>query len=234
MITSNQNQTFKYLLKLKKAKYRKQYQEAIIFGQDVIDAAIEAGVVVSFITTVEKEEAICLEPSLFDSLADYEMQQKVGAVVKIERKNHASNRILVLENIQDPRNVGALFRSALAFGFKKVFLSKDCADPYHELALRSAKGTTFGLDIEEGYLLPYIKTLKEKEYHIIGTSPKKGEKLKLYPNKLALILGNEGQGLTHEIITQCDHFMHIETESVESLNVSVAGAICMYEIRSHS
>jgi TrmH family RNA methyltransferase len=231
MITSSQNQTYKYALKLKKAKYRKLYQEALIFGQDMIEAAQKNGRIQSLIS-IDTNGDIVLTEELFNALADYDVPEKKGAIIRIEPIKNQSDRVLILENIQDPRNVGALFRSALAFGFKRVFLTKDCADPYHELALRSAKGATFQLDIEEGDLMTHINELKTEGFEIIGTSPKRVEKIQTVSKKVAVLLGNEGQGLSIDAVNACDEWMHIETESVESLNVNVAGAICMYELRS--
>ena len=231
MITSSQNQTYKYMLKLKKSKYRKRYEEALIFGQDMIEAAQKRGLIQSLIST-DNEGDIVLSEDLFDALADYDVPQKKGAIIRIERFKQTSDRVLILENIQDPRNVGALFRSALAFGFNRILLTKDCVDPYHELALRASKGSLFQLDIEEGHLETHVKHLKEEGYMIIGTSPKPVLTLQLKSHKVAVLLGNEGQGLSTDAMKVCDGWMHIETQSVESLNVSVAGAICMYEIRS--
>ena len=231
MITSNQNQQFKYLLKLKKSKYRKAYQEALIFGEDIIAAAKHAGVIRSMIVTQEFEDAIVMSDALFDMLADYHMDHKIGALITIKDVEVAPTDALICENIQDPRNLGALFRSALAFGFKHIYVSKDTVDPYHELALRSAKGTTFQLSIHYGHMHDHITSLKKQGYVLVGTSPKPQPTIQRQEGFVALILGNEGQGMSEDTMASCDTLMHIQTMSVESLNVSVAGAICMYELR---
>ena len=231
MITSNQNQQYKYLMKLKKSKYRHIYQEAIIFGEDLIDATKKAGNIQSMIVTKDQGVLICLSSELFETLADYHMENQVGALVSIKDVTQEATHALVCENIQDPRNLGALFRSALAFGFKHIYVSHDSVDPYHELALRSAKGTTFQLSIHRGTLEHHVKHLKSLGYVCIGTSPQPQATIEFNADFIALILGNEGRGLTQKTIEACDSLMHIKTESVESLNVSVAGAICMYDIR---
>lgn len=234
MITSNQNQQFKYLMKLKNGKYRNIYQEAIIFGEDIILAAKKAKLIQTMIVTKEMDQAIVLSDALFDKLANYHMENKRGAVIKIKPLKQSSTHALLCENIQDPRNLGALFRSALAFNFKHIYLSTDTVDPYHELALRAAKGATFELSIYKGHINEHINTLKQKGYKLIATSPRPVEKVSEVVGFVALVLGNEGQGLTKSTMQSCDGALHITTNNVESLNVSVAGAISMYDIRRRS
>jgi RNA methyltransferase, TrmH family len=141
-----------------------------------------------------------------------------------------SNNILVLDDVQDPDNVGALIRSAAAFDFKHIIMSYKTADLYNEKVIRASKGAIFDCYIERSQLFLRLTDLKKQGYQIVGADAhEKGEPQK--NKKLALVLGNEGHGLTENIKDICDDFVTIKTNTVESLNVSVAGGILMHEWR---
>ena len=87
MITSKQNETFKRLLKLKKAKYRNQYQEALIFGHDIVEEALKTNKVIQLISTFPHGKNLVLSKDLMDALSDYEMKEPIGAIVSIKRRS---------------------------------------------------------------------------------------------------------------------------------------------------
>jgi tRNA G18 (ribose-2'-O)-methylase SpoU len=143
--------------------------------------------------------------------------------------------LLCLWNITDPSNVGALIRSAAALGAAAVLLGPGCADPFYRKALRSSMGHCLSLPLYgcgSGGLL----AMKEAGISLVAAtlSPRAsplGERR--FPRPLALFLGNEGFGLPPEVVGICDAEVYIPMRpDVDSLNVAVAGGICMYELFS--
>lgn len=231
MITSNQNQTYKYLLKLKKRKHRLAFLEAVIYGEDIIKAAKNQGLIKYMIGSTDAFDLI-LSEELIQSLADYPLTEKVLAVIDLSiQKEVLESPILILDNVQDPKNVGALIRSAEAFGFLKVILGIGCADPYHEEAIRAAKGSTFSVNLEFQPLIPYIQTLIDQDVPLILTTKASHTFQTLKHKKCALVLGNEGQGIQSSLFDFPHETLSIPTQGVESLNVSVAGGIAMFILR---
>ncbi|MBO4540414.1 MAG: RNA methyltransferase [Bacilli bacterium] len=141
-------------------------------------------------------------------------------------------RVLYLDEVQDPGNVGTLLRTALAFGFLDVVLSRKCADPYGAKALMAGQGAIFELNllmnVEGG---SFLSEMKEQGYLLLGTALEKATSLTdfiLGEEKIVLLLGNEGQGIRKEILSLCDHRIKIPIAHIDSLNVGVAGGILMH------
>ncbi|MEK7352920.1 MAG: RNA methyltransferase [Chloroflexota bacterium] len=143
------------------------------------------------------------------------------------------NKILLLEDIQDPGNVGTLIRTAAAFGFSGVIMTEKCADPLSPKCVQSTAGTVLSVWLRRtaGYLeLP--EALKKAGYSLIAADIN-GEtepSILSRPDKLVLALGNEGAGLSSGLLEMADYRLKIPifSEKAESLNVAVCGAICMY------
>jgi TrmH family RNA methyltransferase len=132
-----------------------------------------------------------------------------------------------MHDVQDPDNVGALIRSAAAFGFLHIILSPHCADLYNEKTIRASKGSIFDVYVERKNLPQALIDLKLQGYQILyADAHESGSHEPI--QKTALIVGNEGRGISEEVKKKSDGSIHIETRHVESLNVSVAGAILMY------
>jgi TrmH family RNA methyltransferase len=231
VITSNQNQTYKHLLKLKKRKHRLAFLEAVIYGDDIIQAAKKQGMIKYIIGTTDEFDLI-LSEELIQSLADYPLTEKILAVIDMSiQKEVKDSPILILDNVQDPKNVGALIRSAEAFGFLEVVLGHGTADPYHEEAIRAAKGSTFAVKTHYESLKTYVQTLIDHDFHLILTTKDSTDLNVMKHTKYALVLGNEGQGIQEALFELPHQKLSIPTQGVESLNVSVAGGIAMYILR---
>lgn len=231
MITSKQNETFKKLLKLKKAKYRNQYQEALIFGHDLIEEALKKNKVIQIISTFPHGNHLVLSKELIDELSDFEMKEPIAAIVSIKNTpSEYKGNILMCDTIQDPRNLGALIRSAHAFGFHKIILNKASVDPYHELSMRTSKGSIFHVSLEVLPLVETIAFLKQHHYMIVASSHLKQQSQIQPKQPIVLILGNEGHGISDDLLNLTDMTLHIPTVGVDSLNVSVAGSILMYTL----
>ena len=157
----------------------------------------------------------------------------MGVCYKLKEKEIDGN-VLMLDRIQDPGNLGTIIRSAVAFDISTIVLSKDTVDLYNPKVLRSTQGLLFSVNIIIRNLDECINELKENDYIIYGTKVDNGKNLKEIEkkNKYAIIMGNEGKGVSENIMTMCDEYIYIPMNSkCESLNVGVATSIILYEMR---
>ncbi len=230
MITSKQNKTYKLYLSLKLKKYRDQHGMFLVYGPHLIEAAKKQGSIHEILTSNPNHEGTLYDPVLFAEFQQTETSFDQIAVCKKLETIRSSNRILVLDDVQDPDNVGALIRSAAAFGFLHIIFSPHCADLYNEKTIRASKGSIFDVYVERKPLKDELIKLKTQGYKIYYADAHDEGKI-VSSEKMVLILGNEGHGIHQELKHLCDQAVHIETGRVESLNVSVAGAIIMHEWR---
>lgn len=146
-------------------------------------------------------------------------------------------RLLLLENVQDPGNVGTMLRTLDAAGFDGCVLTHGCADPYGAKAFRAAMGSAFRVPITFVENAPSaVAALNARGYATIGAALDGGpfyERDPL-PEKLCVLIGNEGAGLTPETLAECAHRYRLPMRGgAESLNAAVAAAILMYELMNH-
>ncbi len=141
--------------------------------------------------------------------------------------------ILVLDEIQDPHNLGALARSALAFGARGMVIPKDRACEVTPVAVKSSAGALTHLPVARvTNLRRALSDLKEAGYWVVGTVADGGQELKSidFQQPIALVIGSEGKGMRQKVEEMCDFLANIPIdERQSSLNASVAGSICMYE-----
>ena len=142
------------------------------------------------------------------------------------------------DHVQEPGNVGTLIRTADAAGFSGVILGEGSADIYSTKVLRSMQGSHFHLPVVSANLFEVIDQLKKEKVPVYGTelNPAAITYTSIPESaSVALILGNEGQGVQKELLTQTDQNVYIPLYgAAESLNVGVAGGILMYHIASLS
>ena len=145
----------------------------------------------------------------------------------------APKLILVLDEIQDPHNLGALARSALAFGARGLVIPKDRACEVTPVAVKSSAGALTHLPVARvTNLRRALSDLKEAGYWVVGTVADGGQDLKTidFQQPIALVIGSEGKGMRQKVEEMCDFLAHIPLDERQaSLNASVAGSICMYE-----
>ncbi len=182
-----------------------------------------------------------VEDHVADKLADVPAHQGVFGVFKTPAHTldevKPGGRYLVLERVQDPGNVGALLRSAAAFGFDGVILSEGCAAPYAPKTLRASMGAAVRLSvIETGPLPPVLTALREKGIECLAAalyhSQPLGAARTAGPGGVCVVIGSEGQGLTDETVAACSRTVRIPmTDLVESLNAGIAGSILLWHFR---
>jgi len=153
--------------------------------------------------------------------------------LKTDLQDLKNSKVLILDSIQDPRNLGACLRSALAFGVDAVILNRDGTAPINEYTFKASVGAIVGLDIYEvTNLSRSIEALKKIDYWVIGLDGYSDQIISSdnLPNKIAIVLGSEGSGIRKLVKRNCDHLFKIPiAREVESLNISVAAGIALYE-----
>ena len=233
LITSLTNQKIKNWQKLKQKKYRELAPEFLIEGKHLLEAALALNIVKHIITTEEFQDIyqadVIVTEAVFQKLALTMSGAEVIAVCRYyESEVKDLSHVLILDNIQDPGNVGSIIRSAVAFGFDEIFFNLG-VDKYHPKLLRAAQGANFKINITSGDVSQYIEKLANLDFEIYLT---KGTALDSYldikiPKKLALVFGNEGQGVSETVSNLVASAIKIPIVRVESLNVASAAAILL-------
>ncbi len=163
----------------------------------------------------------------------------------IEEICNNANRIVVLENVMNPTNVGAIFRSAAALNMDAILLSKGCSDPLYRRSVRVSMGTVFQIpwtftDCNVSWPQDGMKQLKALGYKTVAMaltdrSVSIDDKALASEEKLAVILGTEGDGLCDETIAACDYTAKIPmAHGVDSLNVAAASAVAFWQLSKRS
>lgn len=167
------------------------------------------------------------------------------ALPRVEEVCKEARRIVILENVMNPTNVGAIFRSAAALNMDAVLLTAGCSNPLYRRAIRVSMGTVFQIpwtffDEQEAWDEQGVKCLKDMGFKTVAMALRDDsvriddEKL-LQEEKLAIILGTEGDGLAAETIEGCDYTVRIPmAHGVDSLNVAAASAVAFYVIGNSS
>ena len=234
-ITSLQNQKVKYWVSLNNKKVRDQEQCFLVEGDHLVKEALKLGLVMETISTIDEDADYLVTEEIMKKISNQVSISNEAAVVKFILPKEIEGNILVLDGLQDPGNLGTIIRSSLAFNFKTIILGDNCVDLYNPKVIRATEGMLFYQNILRKNLLCYLPSLKEKGYHIVGTDVKNGQDIRLIKKeKIALVIGSEGQGISKEIKDICDDFVYIKmNKKVESLNASVASSILMYEVNYH-
>lgn len=234
-IKSRQNDKIKEVVKLSNIKFSKEAKLFKIEGFHALEMALEAKAVLSVFVTKEIKD---LPSNIPQYIVSYEIMKKIsyaknpqGVVVicnYIPVRAITSNKVLLLDDVSDPGNVGTLLRTALAFGYKDVIMLGGCSQ-YNEKVLQSTQGAIFKLNIVND-----IDINSLNDYEILATEIKGSVELsKVTPGpKHILVLGNEAHGVSNKILSLSSKRIRIDISDIESLNVAVAGAIAMYKLSS--
>ena len=230
-IESRQNQKIKDLVKLSQPKFSKEKKLFKIEGFHALEMAKNSGVLVSVFATEEIKNLdvpqYLVSEDIMESISYAKSPQGVICVCSyIEEKPVTSSKVLLLDNVSDPGNLGTLLRTALAFGYNDVILRGGCSQ-YNEKVLQSTQGAIFNLNI-----LNNFDNSKFMEYEVIATEIKGSVDLSTVGkiSKHILVLGNEAHGVSKELLDIATKRVRIDIKNIESLNVAVAGAIAMYEL----
>lgn len=231
MITAKTNSQIKLYKKLKLKKYRDELGMFLIYGEHLIEVANQVGAIEVIITSNPNYEGLLVSKEIMQDLSQTETTFEIMAVCKKVMINKSNNQILALDDVRDPNNLGALIRSAVAFGFETVLLSEQSADLYNEKVIRASQGAIFHVAVKRGNLVVEIARLKDKGYQIVIADAHGNDNYLPKANLQVLVLGNEGSGISTPVKLLATNTVTIKTKVVESLNVAVAGAILMYRLQ---
>ena len=236
-IQSLNNDKVKYWSKLYDKKFRDSENKFLIEGDHLVKEALVNGNLLEVITSIDDAvypiDTYYVTEDILNKISNQKSIPKViGVCKKLEEKNF-EGRVLILDQIQDPGNLGTIIRSAIAFNFKNIILTNNCVDLYNDKVIRSSEGMIFNINIIRQSLEETISYLKANNYQIIGTNVVRGKLIKdlNINNNVAVIIGNEGNGMCEELNAICNEFIYIPiSDACESLNAAVASSIIMYEI----
>ncbi|MGL5797870.1 MAG: TrmH family RNA methyltransferase [Cetobacterium sp.] len=246
IILSKDNEVYKGLKKLKSKKYRDLEEFFLAEGRKFLEFEDEPkmilfreGISEEIINMSAKHSCrkIILSEKLFKELSSQENSQGVIIVYKskVKKLDTLDENIVVLNKVSDPGNLGTILRVADAAGFKDIILTKGSVDCYNDKTVRSSMGSILSLNIYYVEESEIVQILKDKNYKIIVTALENDSieytDMKL-DSKNAFIFGNEGDGVSQEIIRKSDEKVIIPIYgSAESLNVAMATGIILYNVR---
>lgn len=236
--TSISNDKIKNLKKLNDKKYRDLSGKFLIDGEHLVCEAFKCGYL---------DELILLEGSDFSldvpiSFVSLDVMKYISCldnpngIIGVCRKKDNSfsgNRIVILDDVQDPGNLGTIIRSCVAFNVDTLVLYRGC-DLYNSKVIRATQGMLFNLNIINiSNIEDFVVDLKKDGYTIFSTNVNNGKSLKSIEKslKFAIIMGNEGNGVRDSVSCLADRNLYIDMNpSCESLNVGVATSIILYEL----
>lgn len=231
-ITSLQNNHVKEWVKLKGKKYRDETGLFLIEGDHLIEEAQKENCIVSIISIDKEEPAdFYVTPEIMKKISNQVSISSRMAICKKRKEGPLGNKVLVLDGLQDPGNLGTIIRSAVAFSFDTILLSEDSVDIYNDKTIRATEGMLFKINIIRKNLMDALKEMKE--YQILVTDVNSGKNIKEIKKeeKLALVIGSEGKGVKETTKNFATDFIKISMNpACESLNAGVSASILMYEI----
>lgn len=255
MISSSSNAQIKNLVKLQKnTRTRREQNVFVTEGRKMFEEARDLDIVIkAYVSESYLHELIIPEEDYF-GVADYEVisdkvfrevadtmtPQGILAIVKQpsyslnDFTQNTTSRLLLLEDLRDPGNLGTLLRTAEGAGMTGVIMSKETVDLFNPKVVRSTMGSIFRIPflyIEN--FQDILENLQAKGFSIIATDlqSKRNFTEEHYPNKSAVVIGNESRGISDATRKQADILVHIPMcGKLESLNASVAGGLIMYEL----
>jgi len=245
-----------YLTSLSKKKYRKLYKKFIIEGSKIIDEVLKSSYTLdSIIYEIGKGDKyrhlieLCKKRNIgiyqgksteLRKISCLKTAPGICAVVNIREKKADlkkilnSNKIIAVNNLKDPGNLGTILRTAEWFGIKNILLDPGTCELYNPKVIQSTMGAVFHMEISENVdLINTIPNLKKEHYIILASSPD-GESLSKFNfsrSKTAVVIGNESEGIDDEIFKISDYIINITGKGkIDSLNAAVSCGIIIWEL----
>ncbi|MYL29127.1 RNA methyltransferase [Halobacillus halophilus] len=244
MLTSLQNAKVKNWKKLHKRKYRNQTGTFLVEGFHLVEEVMKSGWTVKELIVREETEVTLpddipytiVSRDVFAAVAETETPQGIAAVVAKEDYTFTPGSLtLMLDAVQDPGNIGTLIRTADAAGFDQVIVGTGSVDIFNDKVIRASQGSLFHLPVLTGDLTDYVGGLKNQGVEIWASTLENAASYKdlPIPEKAALVVGNEGSGISEELVEAADQQVYIPIYGqAESLNAAIAGAVLMYHLKS--
>ena len=251
IIESKDNPKIKNAIKLSKdAKLRSE--NGVFFAStpkvvmDIIAAGFDAESLFftmdeynKYADRLEDKNVYIINDAVNQKLSEDKTSQGVFGIFKMKTADmdriFTASKLIILEDIQDPGNMGAIMRTALAFGYEDIVVSAKCADIYSPKVLRSSMTASVKLNVCKADNIPaLVKQLGEKGFSTVATCLENSKELGSEKISLpvAVLIGNEGNGLSADTIAASTHKVKIPmSEQIESLNAAVSASVMMWELR---
>lgn len=253
-IQSKDNKTIKHIISLQQRKYRQKFGEYMVEGIRAVTDIGNKGYLRSILIRESKRSELeplvqkgftvssiyVVQDPIFDKIEHSVNGQGIlGIAKKCVNDLHSfiveDGLYVALDGVQDPGNLGTIIRTAVAADVKGIFLLKGTVDPYNEKCVRSTMSALCNIPIFEDVTLSefydFIKDNRIKTY-VTSLDNAKPYHTISYAERTMVIFGNEGNGVSRNIIEMCDQAITIPMYGdIESLNVSIAAALCMYKVR---
>ena len=252
-ITSKDNELIKHIRKLKDKKYRDESNEYVVEGVKLVEEAVKENAKIKQIIVCEdttrtyeipthimleiaKYECISVSDKIFNIITQVTNPQGIMAIIEKNAQNakidYTQDIIVVLDDVQDPGNLGTILRTVDSIGLNQIIVSKGTADAFNSKVVRSTMGAIFRIKIiEVENLAQAIKEMRKHHFKLMVTSLQ--TKNSIYDidfNKKIIVIGNEANGVSKEIQDIADEKAKIPMLGrTESLNASVAAGVVMYE-----
>ncbi|THE14708.1 RNA methyltransferase [Bacillus timonensis] len=246
-IESNKNPQIKQWKKLHTKKERDKTGTFMIEGFHLVEEALKSDVIIRELIICEAVDIpsswnvdnlsfTIVTEKIMQEISDTDTSQGVAAICEqySVKEGGQFTRLLLVDAVQDPGNLGTMIRTADAAGMDAVIIGEGSVDVYNSKVVRSTQGSIFHLPIVKENLHETIDRLKQKGIKVYGTSLKNAVDYKQAPveDSFALIVGNEGNGVQAEILEKTDQNLYIPIYGKsESLNVAVAAGILLYHLR---
>ena len=255
-ISAKDNKNLKLVRQLKKKNGREANNKFIVEGIKIVLEALDyAADDICFVVAsdefclrephlIEKCDEVCgriyrISKNIFDELSDTDTPQGILAVMKQSSEEFTpdtnSERILVLDGVSEPGNMGTIIRTAEAIGFDGIYLMKGCTDVYAPKTVRSTMGSVFRVKMKSGCSAENLIELKNMGFSVIATTPSGSVALEEYdaPLKCAVVIGNEAHGVSDEVMEISDEKIKITMGGMaESLNAAIAAGIVMHWLKN--
>lgn len=246
-IESSKNPKIKQWKKLQTKKGREKSGLYIIEGEHLIEEALQSNIkIVDLIMSEQfvmptnwetKDIEVTIVPKeLLNEICNTETPQGIAAICEknMSTKTDIYKKLLLIDAVQDPGNLGTMIRTADAAGIDAIIIGNGSVDIYNPKVIRATQGSIFHIPIIKGDLHEWMQTLKNQEIPIYGTSLQNGIDYKqIKPKeKFALLVGNEGSGVDKTLLTETTQNLYIPIYGKsESLNVAIATGILLYYLR---
>ncbi len=237
VIHSRQNELIKRFISLgSDGKARQESGEYLCAGETMLQEAIATGAEITCVLALEERPGLpsrTVTPALLKAVSP--LQNSSGPVFSVRMRPlpppETLQRVMVLENVQDPGNVGTVLRTADAFGIDLVALCGACADPYNPKTVRATMGAVFRQPVVKTTLSDLETLLGGLPLYGAALSPEAVDIRQLPPPPVAVAVGNEGRGLSPELLALCRGQTVIPMRPcAESLNAAVAASVAMWEM----
>ena len=253
VITSKENEQIKQIRKLKDKKYRDETGLFVVEGIKTVNEAIAEEADIQLIVIcddsdeqgeikqkmlyeVAKYNMLYVNQRVFEYISEVMHPQGILAVIKKkeaqEKINYNEDLLVILDNIQDPGNLGTIIRTVDSIGLSQIILSKGTVDPYSPKVVRSTMSGIFRVNIVQVEDIEQtIKEIQKHKFKVVATDLATNKSMyDISYNKTAVVIGNEANGVSKEVLDLADEKIKIPMlGKTESLNAAVATGVVLYE-----